>query len=156
MSLTLRCAGFFSKNEEVILTSKKEDSDAEIFASGIFAYDDLFSPEEKAHFLLDKIKSFFRFDVSARKTNELVDERRISRIRAIRSVMHIFPDGTPAPLPLTQKLWHGTIYKKLASRLEFVENKANQIVDTAAWLYYSGLRDHVDVFLTQHFVLEQV
>jgi hypothetical protein len=139
-------------------TSKGEHYSGEINTSGLFAYDDLFSSHEKAYFLLAEIKRFFRFDHvhSAEESSRVIDERRAAKLQAIMSIMHVFPDGTPVPLPLSQRLWYGTVHEKLASYFASIEAKADDIVQEAAALDYAGLHDHLDVFLTQHFVLEQM
>jgi hypothetical protein len=141
-------------------------------------YFDYCTPEEELKYILDKVHRFWVVEMNnpnpmlnsrskkkhmrllenngAVATEEEVNGLNEARAAAFVDILHIYPNGTAIPLPFYQWIWYGTAHNKIKYLITNARRKADGIVQQLRTMEMLGMYSSIDIFLIQHFVMEQV
>jgi hypothetical protein len=128
-------------------------------------YFDYCTPEEELKHVLQKVKRFWLEELNSPFDSDtapdLVSEKSLRAVNdakatAFLDILHVYPNGTPMPLPFFQWLMYGTAHRKINFLIRKARRKAKDIVGELRTMEKLGMHNSVDIFLIQHFIMEQV
>jgi hypothetical protein len=126
-------------------------------------YYDYATSEEEVSYILNEVRRFWMdeydnhaFAASQHTTVEQMTALQDAKARALMEILKVYPNGAPMPLTFTQWLQYGTSHNKLYKTIEKVRSKAKDIGEELQMMIQLNIAKSVNVFLIQHFVMEQV
>jgi hypothetical protein len=125
-------------------------------------YYDYATPEEEVAYILNETKKFWmdEFDntlsIKAGDSAELTASMQDAKARALMEVLKVYPNGSPMPLSFIQTIIYGSAHNKLYCSISGVRKHAQVLGEELQEMIKIGIAQSVNVFLVQHFVMEQV
>jgi hypothetical protein len=123
---------------------------------------DMCSVEEEVNMLTLSARTAIQYNLATRampwQVHSLSAEDGVDRAAALKNIVGLYDDGSPVPLTALQTLMFGTARKKLEWKTKKVRKQVDTMVEDIDVFMQSdqGCVDHINSYLIQSFILEQL
>jgi hypothetical protein len=123
----------------------------------LYAYYDFMTIAEEANVLVTSVRNCLKADLTACPLpwRQSRSSRISANAEAAMKMLDVYPDGTPVPLSLRQRLLFGNSRSRVEWKIKKVRAQAEMIVEDMQ-AFTGSMEDCKDTTLIQHFILEQL
>ena len=148
--------------DEMTRTRVPPLSAEELRLQEMYSYMDLCILEEEVNQLFDSAKNSIEYNLATRAmpwdVSALNTDDGVHRAEALKNIIGIYDDGSPVSLTLFQRFFFGTARKRLEWKMKKVRNQVDSMMEDIDVFMRSdqGCVDHINSYLIQSFILEQL
>lgn len=125
-------------------------------------YIDSCTLEEEVNVLTESARSAIQYNLVSRampwSVRSLSTDDGVDRAAALKNIIGLHDDGSPVPLTTFQKFRFGTARQRLETKVRKVRNRSDAMMaDVDVFLQGDkGCVDHINAYLIQSFIMEQL